>query len=89
MSRYTFNPKLLDKQGARNRRLLLGVLALGAFAILSLGLLGFGICLLTGGCTLGARAPQADPTPFVPLVTIYAPQPTVAPALRRAAFGGR
>jgi len=78
MSRYTFHPKL-ETRGGRNRRLLLGVIALGAFATLSLALLGFGICLLTGGCSLGARAPQAEPTPFVPLVTIYAPQPTIAP----------
>jgi hypothetical protein len=69
MSRYTFNPKP-GMGGGRNHRLLLGVIALSAFAILSLALLGFGICLLTGGCSFGTRVPQAEPTPFVPLVTI-------------------
>lgn len=72
MSRYTFNPKL-DPNRDRNRLLIIG-LVLGAVAIIALTLLAVGVCILTGGCSLGGRAAQAEPTPFVPEVTIFAPQ---------------
>ena len=86
MSRYTFNPKL-DPNRGRNRRLLIGAIALGAVTLVALALLGFGICVLTGGCSIGNRGPAAEPTPFVPEVNIFAPQGQV-PAAPPPASGG-
>lgn len=67
MSRYTFNPKL-DPNRDRNRRLAIGALAFGAIILLALALLIFGITQLAGD-----DAASAEPTPFVPQVTIFAP----------------
>jgi hypothetical protein len=68
MSRYTFNPKL-DPNRDRNRKLAIGAIAFGAVVILALALLIFGITQLTGGNDVAS----AEPTPFVPQVTIFAP----------------
>jgi hypothetical protein len=69
MSRYTFNPKL-DPNRDRNRRLAIGAIAFGAVVLLAIALLIFGITQLTANG--GSNA--AEPTEFVPQVTIFAPQ---------------
>jgi polysaccharide biosynthesis protein PslG len=68
MSRYTFNPKL-DPNRDRNRRLALTALVVLAALVLAIALVIFGISRLSQ--TLGALS--ATPTPFVPKVTIVAP----------------
>ena len=70
MSRYTFNPKL-DPSRDRNRRILIGAIVIGALVVLAVALLIFGITQLRGGS--GGNT-AAEPTPFVPGVTILAPQ---------------
>ena len=72
MSRYTFNPKL-DPNRDRNRRIIIGAIVIGALVILAVALLIFGITQLSGNSNSNNNT-AADSTPFVPQVTILAPQ---------------
>jgi hypothetical protein len=80
MSRYTFNPKL-DPKRDRNRRFLISTLVVGAALILAIALVVFGVSQLSKGLSGGASSsPTSEAaTPFVPQVTILAPQ-SQAPA---------
>jgi hypothetical protein len=71
MSRYSFNPKI-DPNRERNRRLIVA-LVIAAVILIGLSFVACGVSQLTR--TPGAGSTSADATPFVPLVTIFAPTP--------------